>query len=311
MSSGSRRSSEVPPGPRTMGVGSRAFIRTHDGGRAGRANLARPRAPGKSCPLPPELGDRHGALRGPDDRSVHHATVHDHDTPAALLERFHHAAGVRDFDDQLALLHRVLGDPDHGEAACRRIRSRFAVVLVDEFQDTDPKQWEILRRAFHGHTTLVLVGDPKQAIYAFRGAEVLSYLEAVAVADCHLELTTNWRSDGDLVQRLQVVLQGAALGNPDIVVHPVEAHHIGSRLSGAPSDEPFRLRIVRREPFRRRGTDPILIGDLRAHIPADMAADILQAWLATEFAAGRHARRVQKIADIEVRHAGDRAGEHA
>ena len=44
---------------------------------------------------------------------------------------------------------------------------------------------------------------------------------------------------------------------------------------------------------------------------ADMAADILQAWLATEFAAGRHARRVQKIADIEVRHAGDRAGEHA
>ncbi len=53
------------------------------------------------------------------------------------------------------------------------------MVLVDEFQDTDPAQWEILRLAFgEGGATLVLIADPKQAIYAFRGADVYAYLEA-------------------------------------------------------------------------------------------------------------------------------------
>src|SRR5690606_29910343 len=103
------------------------------------------------------------------------------------VERRKRRLGLRDFDDQLSLLHTVLSDPEHGEDACKRVRARFSVVLVDEFQDTDPKQWEILRRAFHGHRTLVLVGDPKQAIYAFRGAEVLSYLDAVAESDAHCE----------------------------------------------------------------------------------------------------------------------------
>ena len=52
-------------------------------------------------------------------------------------------------------------------------------MLVDEFQDTDPVQWDIMRRAFgDGGVTLVLIGDPKQAIYAFRGADVYAYLEA-------------------------------------------------------------------------------------------------------------------------------------
>lgn len=59
----------------------------------------------------------------------------------AEVERRKRATGLRDFDDQLALLHRVLSDPEHGTAACMRIRARFDVVLVDEFQDTDPKQW--------------------------------------------------------------------------------------------------------------------------------------------------------------------------
>ena len=53
------------------------------------------------------------------------------------------------------------------------------MVLVDEFQDTDPVQWEIMHRAFgHRPATLVLIGDPKQAIYAFRGADVHAYLDA-------------------------------------------------------------------------------------------------------------------------------------
>ena len=62
------------------------------------------------------------------------------------------------------------------------LRSRFKVALIDEFQDTDPVQWEIFSTLFDGPdtgTSLVLVGDPKQAIYAFRGADVHTYLRAV------------------------------------------------------------------------------------------------------------------------------------
>ena len=56
-------------------------------------------------------------------------------------------------------------------------------MLVDEFQDTDPVQWQIMQTAFgDGKTTLVLIGDPKQAIYAFRGADVYAYIEAAQTA---------------------------------------------------------------------------------------------------------------------------------
>ena len=81
-----------------------------------------------------------------------------------------------DYDDLLVHLRDALVDPSTGADARSRVRSRYRVVLVDEFQDTDPVQWEILESAFHGHRTLVLIGDPKQAIYAFRGADVVTYL---------------------------------------------------------------------------------------------------------------------------------------
>ena len=62
------------------------------------------------------------------------------------------------------------------------MRQRWRVVLVDEFQDTDPVQWQVLDRAFTGHATMVLIGDPKQAIYAFRGGDVVTYLAAARTA---------------------------------------------------------------------------------------------------------------------------------
>ena len=67
--------------------------------------------------------------------------------------------------------------------------------MVDEFQDTDPVQWQVIERAFAGHATVVLIGDPKQAIYAFRGGDIVTYLEAARRADQPRTLGTNWRSD--------------------------------------------------------------------------------------------------------------------
>ncbi|WP_084161773.1 UvrD-helicase domain-containing protein [Nocardia sp. BMG51109] len=194
----------------------------------------------------------------------------------AETERRKRLSGIRDFDDLLVLLHDVLADPAHGERARRRIRERYRVALVDEFQDTDPLQWDILRRVFHGHTTLVLVGDPKQAIYAFRGAEVLSYLDAVAHADTRRELTTNRRSDAGLLGALEHVLGGAALGHKEITVPPVAAVRPHTRLSGT-VDEPIPLRL---RCFERTGAGPRngagfpAVGRQRARVADDVAADI-------------------------------------
>jgi exodeoxyribonuclease V beta subunit len=188
----------------------------------------------------------------------------------AELEIRKRRRGILGYDDLLSRLADAL-DADDAPAQVR-MHQRWPIVLVDEFQDTDPVQWKVIRRAFTGRSTLILIGDPKQAIYSFRGGDIVTYLDAAATAGVQKTLSTNWRSDGDLVRRLQVVLRGAELGDPRIIVHDVDAHHGGSRLTGA--SEPFRLRVVRRETLGRSGTRALLIGDLRSHIPRDMAADI-------------------------------------
>ncbi len=180
--------------------------------------------------------------------------------------------GVLSYDDLLGRLAAALEGDD--APARERMRQRWEVVLVDEFQDTDPKQWEVLDRAFTGHATVVLIGDPKQAIYAFRGGDVVTYLAAAETATTQATLGTNRRSDASLVERLQVVLRGAALGDPRIVVRPVTAAHPGSRLAGAPSPAPFRIRQVRRDGLRLVKGDVIQVDVARDHIAHDCAADI-------------------------------------
>jgi len=178
------------------------------------------------------------------------------------------------YDDMLTGLEAALTDPVGGPAACERLRERYAVVLVDEFQDTDPVQWNILRTAFHGHRTLVLIGDPKQAIYAFRGADVVSYLSAADSAAGHATLAVNWRSDEPLVSALDTVFGGVALGDERITVRPVTAAHAGRRLAGAPADVPLRVRVVSRDGFRLNKSGLAPIDDARAVVAADVAADI-------------------------------------
>ncbi len=190
----------------------------------------------------------------------------------AELEHRKRRQGILSFDDLLSRLADALAAPD--APARERMRSRWSIVMVDEFQDTDPVQWQVIERAFDGHATVVLIGDPKQAIYAFRGGDVTTYLSAAAGRDVRT-LGTNWRSDRPLVERLQRVMLGAALGHPEIVVREVEAVHEGSRLQGAPAGDPFRLRVVTRDKFP--GVAPhrtVAMDDLRAYVAADLAADI-------------------------------------
>ena len=181
-----------------------------------------------------------------------------------------------DYDDLLVHLRDALTDPETGDDACARVRSRYRIVLVDEFQDTDPVQWEILERAFHGHRTLVLIGDPKQAIYAFRGADVVTYLLATEAAAVKATLGTNWRSDRPLVDALRHVMGDVALGDPRILVRQVDAGHPEPSLTGAPVDAPLRIRAVPRQALGVEEPEkPLAVGDVRPFVAADVAADIV------------------------------------
>ncbi|HEU5045300.1 MAG TPA: UvrD-helicase domain-containing protein, partial [Nocardioidaceae bacterium] len=188
----------------------------------------------------------------------------------AELDRRKRRLGILGYDDLLSQLAAALREED--APARQRMRQRWKVVLVDEFQDTDPVQWEVLDRAFTGHATLVLIGDPKQAIYAFRGGDVTAYLHAATTATTAQTLGTNWRSDQALVDSLQTVLGGAALGDREIVVRDVVAANEGSRLTGAGA--PFRLRVVRKHLLGRKPGSKLAVKAIREHVVADVARDI-------------------------------------
>ncbi len=190
----------------------------------------------------------------------------------AELERRKRRLGILHYDDLLSRLADALEADDAPARA--RMRRRWSIVMVDEFQDTDPVQWQVIDRAFSGHSTVILIGDPKQAIYAFRGGDIVTYLHAAATAGEQRTLSNNYRSDGPLVEALQAVMRDAQLGDPQIVVRRVAAAHPGHRLAGAPHNDPFRLRVVTRDQCGTRPDRVVPIDRLRSHIPTDMAADI-------------------------------------
>lgn len=108
--------------------------------------------------------------------------------------------GALGFDDMLSRLDSALHS-DNGDALAAAIRQRFPVAMIDEFQDTDPQQYRIFRRIWRQQpdTALLLIGDPKQAIYAFRGADIFTYMKARSEVSAHYTLDTNWRSAPGMV----------------------------------------------------------------------------------------------------------------
>jgi len=127
------------------------------------------------------------------------------------LERDKRERGEIDYDDMLAMVWNAIDGP-RGEALVKELRARYRYALLDEFQDTDSIQWQIFRRLFvdgGSGNTLYVVGDPKQAIYGFRGADVFTYLQASSEL-AHkgakkVALTRNFRSSRDMVDALNAI----------------------------------------------------------------------------------------------------------
>jgi len=129
---------------------------------------------------------------------------------AAVIKRRN---GWISYDDMLGQVESAVYG-DNSPALLTRLRGKYRVAFVDEFQDTDPVQWRIFKKIFLDHASapsenlLYLIGDPKQAIYSFRGADVYAYLDgrnemqrwATSGKANLYSLATNWRSRPELVQ---------------------------------------------------------------------------------------------------------------
>ena len=112
---------------------------------------------------------------------------------------------IQFFDDLLTRLASSLQKAG-GEQLAKTIHARYRAALIDEFQDTDPVQYAIFHNVFAREGgILFLIGDPRQAIYSFRGADLFAYLKAASHVDSRYTLTYNWRSEPGLIQAVNEI----------------------------------------------------------------------------------------------------------
>ncbi|MEI8254056.1 MAG: UvrD-helicase domain-containing protein, partial [Deltaproteobacteria bacterium] len=170
-------------------------------------------------------------------------------------------SGLLTYDSMLGDLAKVFDAADHAAAnrLAEAIRRRYRVALVDEFQDTDHTQWTTLRAAFLStETRLVVVGDPKQSIYAFRGAELDVYRAAVRTVQPQRThtLDRNFRSDRVLVDALNALWQPVASVQP-VMGKEALYHRIESKL---PARIAWGASARDRRPLELRPFDDRLVG---------------------------------------------------
>ncbi len=116
------------------------------------------------------------------------------------LPRKKNEKNIQYYDDLLMRLYDVLKGPGGGLLR-DTLRNQYKCALIDEFQDTDPVQYFIFNTIFnHKRGSLFLIGDPKQSIYAFRGADIFAYMAASRSVEARHTLDTNWRSETPLVE---------------------------------------------------------------------------------------------------------------
>ncbi len=133
------------------------------------------------------------------------------------------------YDDLLTRLDEALARPDSGGQLAARIFTRYSAALVDEFQDTDPLQYRLFSRVFDREDgTLFLIGDPKQAIYSFRGADIFTYVRARRETPeaQRSTMTTNYRATAAMVaavNRLFSLRPDPFIFTEGIVFQPVRA----------------------------------------------------------------------------------------
>lgn len=240
------------------------------------------------------------------------------------------------FDDLLRDLDGALGS-GLGERLCERIRATYRVAMIDEFQDTDPQQYRIFHRLYGGHrdTALLMIGDPKQAIYGFRGADIFTYIQARRNVSAHYTLGRNYRSSGALVAAVNGLFERAKdpfIYEADIPFLPVEAQgksralliegqaapvlhcwqltgqptfnkgEYQSRMARATAAEIHRLLSLAREGKAMLGSEPVRAGDIAVLVRTGAEGKLVQQELARLAIASVYlSNRESVLAQVEAR----------
>lgn len=197
----------------------------------------------------------------------------------AEMQRRKQRDGLYCYSDMLSLVARSLRRADAGDASCKAfrelVRKQYRYALIDEFQDTDPEQWEIFRRLFvdgGDEHRIYIIGDPKQAIYRFRGADVWTYLRAADYVERRGDLARlqhNFRSTHEMVAAYNAVLAQHTGDEPFFT-----NAHINY-------ENPVRPNPVARRRVRRRAdrAAPKAITAMRVDVPKGRKDDVAPRWL--------------------------------
>ncbi len=187
----------------------------------------------------------------------------------AELDRKKLGLNVISYDDLLIHLHRALFDAERGPELVRALRQFHKAALIDEFQDTDAVQWDIFKAIFQGpDSALFLIGDPKQSIYGFRGADIHVYLDAAGQVNDRYTLLKSYRSGSRLVEAVNTIFSA----NPAPFIHQgisyremISAGRADSTPLEVDGDQgpPLRIwipderRILKKDPARNAAMDSV------------------------------------------------------
>ncbi len=201
-----------------------------------------------------------------------------------------HLLRVHSFQDLLVNLYQTLNHPITGPTLAAQIRERYPAALIDEFQDTDPVQYQIFKTIYGEKDThiLFLIGDPKQAIYSFRGADVFTYIQAYQDVNLRQTLSTNWRSQPDLISAVNTLFAHPSQHNrPPFLLENIQFIPINPPPNSKllpfflPSldSSPLQLWFAERKQFsedQEQLEQPILKQAAHRLIPQTVAREILQ-----------------------------------
>jgi exodeoxyribonuclease V beta subunit len=196
-------------------------------------------------PLTPKFLSECNAFMAVAENLVHHHLFYCLRRVQKNLAATKQSENLLTFDDLLPALLQNL-ESGSGKRLQGIIQANYSAVLVDEFQDTDPQQTELFKRLFISpNQFLYFIGDPKQAIYKFRGADIFSYIAARELARNTFTLSKNWRSDPKLISAVNGIFFRP--GNPflfeAIAFQPSSAALPGGKFlcNNSPLDTPFKL----------------------------------------------------------------------
>ena len=172
------------------------------------------------------------------------------------------------YDDLLIHLRAALEREQSSSFLLERLEQRYRLAVIDEFQDTDPIQWEIFYRVFQeSRLPVYLVGDPKQAIYAFRNGDIYTYFDAASKAEERYTLEKNYRSEEMLVEGVNSLFEQSSKKAPfvdDRITMPrVKARGLGESesllIDGRVDETPLKIRFIDDEKVLKKDKARMLI----------------------------------------------------